>query len=491
MDVSRGVAIRSFLWKLLERISVQVVQFAITIVLARLLLPKEYGIIALIMVFVNICQVIVDGGFNTALIQKKDADDIDFSTIFYFSILMALAVYAVLYFVSPFIADFYSQQNLIPVIRVLSLILILNSINSIQNAYVSRNLLFRKMFMCSFCSVLISGGAGILMAYHGYGVWALVTQMLVAQIIQTIIMWVVLGWRPKRVFSFERLKGLLNYGWMIFTTNIIVTVFVNIRKLIVGKFYTPDSLAYFERGDQFPNLIMANIHSSIQSVMFPIFSIEQDNRQRIKSMLRRATKTSCFLIYPLMMLLIVSAKPLVLFLLTDKWLPVVPFMQIFCVANFFRPITIPNLEAIKALGYSDIFLKLEIIKKIVDVTFLITAVFYGIYAIAWSIVLFNFVCIFINLYPNKRLLDYGISEQIKDALPTLLLTLMMGVIVYWIQFLQIHLFLILILQFTLGALVYILLCFITKEESYIYLVELIVSKLKYRNNENRNCNNMV
>lgn len=480
MDVTRGEAIRSFLWKFLERCSVQVMQFVITIILARLLLPSEYGIVALIMVFINISNVIVDGGLNTALIQKKNADNIDFSTIFYFGLLMSVIMYAVMFLAAPAIADFYNQPELVSVIRVVSIILVLYSVNAVQNAYVSRNLLFRKMFVCSLGSVLISGVVGIFMAYQGYGVWALVAQMLMAQLMLTFIMWIVLGWRPQLVFSKDRLVSLLDYGWKIFTTNIIVSVFVNIRKLIIGRFYTPASLAYFERGDQFSSLVMSNIQTSIQAVMFPVLAKAQEDRVRVKMMLRRATKMNCFVIYPLMMLLIVSAKPLILFLLTEKWLPVVEFMQIFCIANFFRPITIPNIEAIKALGYSGISLKLEIIKKIVDVAFLSVAVFFGVYAIAWSIVAFNFACVFINLYPNKRLLNYGIPEQIKDALPTLVLTLLMGMVVYWIQFVEMLLLLVVIIQFAAGAVVYLLLCYMIKEESFMYLYKLVVSRWKVR-----------
>lgn len=484
MEVTRSEALWSFLWKILERGSVQVIQFVITIILARLLMPSEYGIIALIMVFVSICSVIVDGGFNTALIQKKNADNIDFSTIFFWGLLMSFVMYGVMFIASPVIADFYDQPELIPVIRVLSLILILYSINAVQNAYVSRNLLFRKMFICSLGSVVTSGVVGIVMAYQGYGVWALVAQQLIGQLMSTIFLWIVLGWHPQMVFAINRLKPLLDFGWKIFASSIIISVFVNIRKLIIGKFYTPASLAYFERGDSFPSIIMTNIQSSVQAVLFPVFAKEQDDKVRVKQILRRSTKMNCFIIYPLMMLLIVSAKPLILFVLTEKWLPAVEFMQIFCIANFFRPITIPNYDAIMALGYSGITMKLEIIKKIVDVSFLVVAVFFGVYAIAWSIVLFNFVCVFINLYPNKRLLDYGIPEQIKDAIPTLLLTLVMGAIVYWIQFLQIPLLAVLILQFSFGTIIYFFLCSVTREESYVYLVELLANKLRYRKDIN-------
>ena len=478
MEVTSGKAINSVLWKFLERSSVQVTQFVITIILARILTPSEYGIIALIMVFINICQVIVDGGLNTALIQKKNADEVDFSTIFYFGLFMSFGLYVLLYVVAPLIASFYAQEELVPVVRVMSLILFPFAVNSVQSAYVSRNFLFKKMFLCNIVSVITSGIVGIICAYTGWGVWALVAQMLVAQISLTIIMLFVLRWRPLFFFSVDSFNSLFSYGWKIFSTNVLIAIFANLRKLIVGKFYTPESLAYFERGEHMPNLVITNIQSSIQSVMFPVFSKEQGNRTRIKQMLRRSTKMSCFIIYPLMMLLIVSAKPLVLLLLTEKWLPTVAFIQIFCIANFFRPITIPNLEAIKALGYSGITLKLEVIKKIVDISLLVSAMFFGVYAIAWSIVLFNFTCVFINLYPNKRLLDYGIAEQIKDAVPTLLLTLIMGMVVFWIQFLNLPLIVILFTQYVVGALFYVYLCFVVREESFVYLKNMILNRFK-------------
>lgn len=475
-EISKGVVIRSLIWKYLERSSVQLIHFCITIVLARLLMPSEYGIIALIMVFVNIFQVIVDGGFNTALIQKKNADNVDFSTIFFFGLMMSALMYGILFFAAPLIASFYSQIELVPIIRVIGVVLFLHAIVAIQNSYVSRNMLFRKLFVCSLVSVLISGVVGIAMAYWGYGVWALVAQTIIAQLSLAIIMWFRLKWRPEMIFSYNRLKGMLDYGWKIFTTNIIVALFVNIRKLIIGRFYTPASLAYFERGEQFPNLIMTNINSSIQAVMFPTFAKVQKDRVKVKQILRRATKMSCFIIYPLMVLLIVMAKPLILLLLTEKWLPAVAFMQIFCIANLFRPITLANLEAIKALGYSNISLKLEVIKKVVDVSILIISVFFGVYAIAWGIVLFNFICVFINLAPNKKLLNYGIHEQIIDAAPTLLTSLVMGVSVYWIQLLTLPNIVILILQTVLGFIVYIGISGIIKEESFMYILQNLKEK---------------
>ena len=478
VEIGRGIIIRSLFWKFFERTSVQLIQFVITILLARILKPAEYGIIALIMVFISISQVVVDGGFNTALIQKKNADHIDFSTIFFFGLVMSLIMYIILFFSAPAIASYYSMPELVPVIRVVGVVLFLHAVNAVQNSIISKDMLFRILFIGSFCSILLSGTVSIIMAYNGFGVWALVTQILLSQLTLTIVLWFILKWRPLFTFSYTHFKSLFDYGWKIFVTNVIVAIFVNIRKLIIGKMYAPASLAYFERGGHFPDLILSNINSTIKAVLFPAFSKEQNDHDRVKQMLRRSTQMSCFFIYPTMMLLIVSAKPLVLFLLTEKWLPIVDFLQIICIANFFRPISIPNLEAIKAMGYSGISLKLEVIKKILDVIILVVSVFFGIYAIAWGIVLFNFLCVFINLYPNKHLLDYGIWEQIVDALPTFVITIVMGAIVYWIQFIHTNLILVLSMQFVIGALLYVGICYLVHEESFRYLVQMVVDRKK-------------
>ena len=471
MSYTRGTIVKSFFWKLFERVSAQLIQFIVTIVLARLLLPSEYGTIALIAIFIQLCDVIIDGGLNTALIQKKEVDNTDYSTIFYFSLLLSVALYGLLYLFSPLIAHFYEQPELIPVIRILSLSLPFYAINSIQRAYVSKNMLFQRLFYSSLGAIFLSGGLGIFLAFRGFGVWSLVVQNISNQAFTTIIMWFTIQWRPVWAFSLERFKRLFGYGWKILGANFITTLFVNIRKLVIGKYFTPASLAYYEKGEQLPNLVMNNIFTSVQTILLPTFSEAQEDRPRVKSMMRRSTKLSCFFIYPLMVWMIVAAKPLVLFLLTDKWLPAVSFVQILCIANFFRPITISNWEAIKALGYSEITLRLEIIKKVIDVCILIISVLLGVYAIAWGCVLFNLICVFINLAPNKKLLNYGVKEQIKDAVPTLLIALLMGLIVYWLNYLQISNLSIIILQFMFGMGIYLGICRLIKEESFMYLIQ--------------------
>lgn len=473
MSISRNTFLKSFFWKFFEKSSAQIAQFVIGIILARLLMPEDYGAISMLTVFIVISQVIINGGFNTALVQKKGADNTDFSTVFYFSMGIALVIYVILYICAPFIADFYAMPELISPLRVLSLVLFFNTINSIQRAYVSKKMLFKKLFYCSLLATILSGSIGIYLAYNGFGIWALVAQALSHAMFTTAIMWFSVKWRPIWAFSKQSFRQLFEFGWKILTTNLITQLFMNIRRLIIGKYYSPADLAYYDRGDHMPSLVTSTFFESFQTVLFPVLSDDQNEKDVVKSRMRRSTKFNCFIIYPLMVGLIVTAKPLIVLLLTEKWIGVVPFMQILCIANFFRPITISNAEAIKALGYSDITLKLEIIKKIIDMTILIISATIGVMAIAWGCVLYNFICLFINLYPNIKLLNYSIVEQIKDATPTLLISLLMGAIVYFVQLLPIPNIAILTLQVLLGGLLYAFFCKIFKEESFMYTLSMI------------------
>lgn len=477
---SRTRIIKSFLWKLMERCSVQIISFVVTIILARLLTPEEYGIVALITIFIALADVIADGGFNSALIQKKDANNDDFSTVLIFSMCIATLLYGVLYVSAPFIADFYAQPELSKVVRILGLSVFLYSFNSIQRAFVSKYMLFNKLFYCSFGSVVLSGIIGIYMAYVGYGVWALVAQTITNQLFTIIIMWFTVNWRPTLVFSREKFYALFSFGWKIFCTNFIITLFIKVRALVIGKMFTPSTLAYYDKGNQFPSLISDNVCGSIQAVLFPAFSEIQDDRMRVKTMMRRAINTSCLFMYPLMIGLIVTAKPLVIVLLTDKWLDVVPFMQILCLSNIFRPITIPNGQAITALGYSNITLQLEVIRKVVDVIILCVSCYFGALAIAWGVVVFNFLCLFINLIPNSKLLNYKVHEQIVDVLPTFCIAAVMGISVYWFNLFEWHPFVKIVAIFFSGIVVYATLCYIFRIESFAYLINNIKSYKQHK-----------
>jgi len=458
----------------------QVIQFVIQIVLARLLAPEQFGIIAMVMVFIKLAQVFAQSGFNTALIQKKEVDEIDFSSVFYLSLLVACLLYLILFFTAPFIANFYNSEQLILVLRVLSIILPFGAYNSIQNAIISRRMEFKKLFFSSIGAILVSGTVGIIIAYAGLGVWALVVQQLTNQFMITLILWFTVKWRPKFKFSLERVKSLFSYGWKLLISSLIDTLYMNLQSLIIGKIYNPATLAFYNRGEQFPQIIVTNINGSIQSVMLPALSSEQDNKRRVKDLVRRSIVTSSFILFPIMIGLIVIAESLVKIILTEKWLPCMPFLQIACLSYALYPIHTANLQAINALGRSDIFLKLEIIKKMVGLSILGISIPFGIYAMAIAMLITSIVCTFINAYPNFKLLNYSYKEQIKDIIPSFLLSLLMGG-VFFIKYMGLSDWITLLLQVSTGALIYFSMAFILKLECFNYLLYTIKDLLKIKN----------
>lgn len=466
------------LWKFLERGGAQGIQFIVQLILARLLLPKDYGLIALIAIFISLANVFVQGGFNTALIQKKNVTDTDLSSVFYLNLFVASILNIVLYFTAPLIANFYEVQQLIPVLRIMSLTLFFGAINSIQNAVVSRRMHFKKLFFSSLGSIGISGLTGITMAYMGFGVWALVVQQLVYNVMTTIILWFTVQWRPKLVFSLEGVRGLFSFGWKLLASSLIGTLYMNLESLIIGKIYNAGMLGFYNRGKQFPSLIVTNIDGAIQSVMLPTYSAQQDNKNRIKKMVRRSIVTSSFIIFPIMVGLAVVAKPFIELVLTDKWLPAVPFLQLYCATYALYPIHTANLQAINALGRSDIYLKLEIIKKLVGLIILGVSFFYGVYAIALGTVVSGIISTIINAYPNKRLLNYSYKEQWKDIIPSLILSLVMGSVIYLIHFMNFNVWITLFSQLIVGVVVYVGMAYLFKLECFRYLLDTMKGMLK-------------
>lgn len=468
----RNKVISSLFWKFSERVGAQVVNFIVSIVLARVLQPKDYGLIALITIFITISNVFVQSGFGSALIQKKDADELDFSSVFYFSIFMSCILYIIMFITAPFIADFYSEPQLTAVIRVLSLLLIIAGVNSVQHAYVSKTMQFKRFFFSTLFGTLASAVVGIYLAYKGYGVWALVVQQLFNSIVDTLILWFTVRWRPMLKFSLERLKKLFSFGWKLLISNLLDTVYNQLNSLIIGRKYSSETLAYFNRGKQFPELVINNINGSIQSVLLPALAENQDHQKRVKEMVRRSIVTSSFLIFPIMIGLAATGQTVVTLLLTEKWLPCVPFLQINCLIFALYPIHTANLQAINAMGRSDIFLKLEIIKKVFGLSVLAITVFCfdDVMAIAIGTCIVSVTASFINAYPNKRILDYGYIEQIKDVMPSLVLSLVMGACVLLVGYLKIYVILQLIVQVLVGIFIYLLGAWILKFECLNYLI---------------------
>lgn len=475
----KNKVISGLFWKLMERGGVQGIQFIVQIVLARVLLPSDYGLISLLTIFISVSNVFIQTGFGTSLIQKKEIDEVDYSSVFYLNLLASVVVYIVLFFAAPYISNFYNEPQLTSVLRVLSIILFFGAINSVQNAVVSRTMQFKRFFYSSLGGIIISGIIGIGMAYAGFGVWALVSQQLSNQLIITIILWFTLKWRPKLLFSFERVKELFSFGWKLLCSSLIDTLYNNIYGLIIGKIYTSEILGYYNRADQFPQVIISNINGAIQSVMLPAMSESQEDRGRVKDMVRRSIVTSSFIIFPMMIGLAVCAKTLVLVLLTEKWLPCVPFLQILCLSYSLWPIHTANLQAINALGRSDIYLKLEIIKKCVGIVALSISIPFGIFVMVASKPFLAVISSIINASPNKKLLNYSAKEQWKDILPSLSLSIIMAIVIYPISLLPINTIFKLVLQVLSGIVIYLGLAYIFKLECFKYILN-TVSELRKR-----------
>lgn len=463
----------NFFWRFSERCGAQLVTFIVSIVLARILAPEDYGQVALITVFTTIMQVFVDSGLGTALIQKKDADDLDFSSVFYFNFAVCLVLYAIMFMVAPLIAGFYRDSTLAPIVRVISLTIVISGVKGIQQSYVSRNMLFKRFFYATLGGTVFSAFLGIGLAYAGFGVWAIVAQQLSNTTIDTLILWLTVKWRPKKMFSWERLKELLSFGWKMLASSLLDTVYNNIRSLIIGKMYSSSDLAYYDQGKKFPNVIVMNINSSIDSVLLPTMANEQDDHNRVKSMTRRSIKTSTYIMAPLMMGLAFCAEPIVRLVLTDKWLPCVPFLRIFCITYMFYPIHTANLNAIKAMGRSDLFLKLEIAKKIVGMALLLSTMWFGVMAMAYSLLVSSVTSQIINSWPNRKLLNYRYLDQLKDILPGIALAIFMGCCVNLVALLHLSNTVTLLIQIPMGAAIYIGASAALHLESYEYLIDLI------------------
>ncbi len=470
----------NLIWRFFERCGAQGITFIVSIILARLLDPTVYGTIALVTVFTTLMQVFVDSGLGNALIQKKDADDLDFSTVFYFNISVCTLLYIAMFFAATPIAVFYDNMELVPIIRVLSFTLVISGVRNVQQAYVSRNLIFKKFFFSTIGGTVGAAVVGIAMAYAGCGVWALVAQQLFNTFSGTVILWITVKWRPRLAFSFERLKTLFSYGWKLLVSALIDTLYIDARQLIIGKVYTPEELAFYNKADQFPKLIVTNINSSIDSVLLPTLSQEQDNRDRIKAMTRRAIRTSTYIMSPLMIGLTVCARPVILLLLTEKWLSCVFFMQIFCITYMFYPIHTANLNAIKAMGRSDMFLKLELIKKGIGVALMLSTIFISVEAMAYSLLLGALSASVVNAFPNKKFLNYSWAEQMKDILPNIALSVIMAIPVFFMQYLPLPTIVVLILQVLTGAVIYIGASAIFKFEVFYYLLGIIKNFVRKR-----------
>ncbi|MDO4266849.1 MAG: lipopolysaccharide biosynthesis protein [Eubacteriales bacterium] len=469
---------KGLFWKLLENGGAQGVQFVITILLARLLTPSEYGVVGIIMIFIVIANVFVQSGFSTALVQKRQADAVDFSSVCYFELAAAGVMYVVLYAAAPAIASFYRLPVLNPIVRVLGTVLFPGAVISVQTAYVSRKMEFKGLFISTLAASVFSGAVSIAMAYGGLGVWAMAGQQICYYVSLMTVLFFAVSWRPAACFSLSRVREMFAFGWKLLCASLLDTVFNNLYGLLIGKIYNEELLGSYTRGEQFPKLIATNLGAAIQAVLLPAFAANQENRDLVRDMVRRAIRLSSFVVLPMLMGLFAVADTLVLALLGEQWMVCVPFLRIMCVSYCFWPIHITNLQAINAVGRSDIFLKLEMIKKALSLLALVIGMQFNVFVMVCIKAFQDFLCTFVNAAPNRRLLGYRILHQWMDVMPPAFLSAVMcGVVMAFGAWLpSMSVWLKLALQILCGAAVYVGLAWACRLESFCYLKNLAAER---------------
>ncbi|HIT06603.1 MAG TPA: lipopolysaccharide biosynthesis protein [Candidatus Scybalocola faecipullorum] len=473
MGINSKKVAMNLIWRFLERTGAQGVTFVVSIILARLLDPSTYGTVAIVTVIISLLQVFIDSGLGNALIQKKDSDYIDFSTVFYFNVAACSLMYIVLFISAPYIAMFYSMPDLTPVIRVLGITLIISGVKNIQQAYVSKKMMFKKFFFATLGGTIGSAFIGIVMAYQGFGVWALVAQNLFNNLVDTIILWLTVKWRPILKFSYSRLKKLFGFGSRLLVTDLLENLYNDISQLIIGKQYTSAQLAFYNKGKQFPYYVVTNINSSLKSVLFPVFSEAQDDLVYLKSITRKSIQLSNYLISPMIIGLAACAETFISCLLTDTWLPCVIYLRLFCICYLFQPIQTTNKNAIKALGKGEILLKIQLIVRCVGIALIILAIKWGIIAITLAVIFTNLFEQVLLATENKKLLQYGYVDQFVDMFPAIAMSLIMGTVVYWMQNIPAHSAIVLLLQVIVGFLIYLIESIFTKNNTFIYILSFL------------------
>lgn len=425
-------AVNGMMWNAIERFSTQGIQFVLTIVIARILSPADYGLVAMLSIFMAISQTLVDSGFGNALIQKQDRTETDYSTAFYFNIVISAFIYFLLYMSAPWIAKFYDQPELVKVARVYGLFLIINSFSAIQMTRFTISLDFKKMAVASLLSVLVGGSLGIWLAYNGYGVWALVFQALSGSLVWGTGLWILARWMPKWCFSWNSFRTLFSFGSKLLVSNLIHTLYSNMYSLVVGKFFLASVLGYFNRSYTIGQFPVQNFGNIIQKVLYPIQCRYQDEDEKFNQIFISYLRISGFVLFPLMIGLAVLAAPIISLLLTDKWLPMTSLLQIICLAMMWFPMMQANVSVLDAKGRSDYHLQSEIIKKIIAVIILFSTLPFGIKGVCVGMVLYSFTDMTVIIAYSRKLTKIGYIRQLKIFIPSLLLALCMGGLVWFI-----------------------------------------------------------
>ncbi len=479
-DSLRHKTIHGVGWSFIDNISNSGITFLVGLVLARLLTPEEYGIMAMITIFIAISNSIIDSGFSNALIRKTRIERVDYNTVFYFNLTVSILIYVLLHLAAPAISVFFKEPVLLAVIRIIGWVLIINALAIIPRTQFVRNVDFKTQTKVSLISSISSGVIGIGMALGGMGVWSLVGQQLSRQFLNTLFLWVYSKWHPVWEFSTESFKELFGFGSKLLLSGLLNTIYKNIYYIVIGRFYTSAQLGQYTRAEQFNMIFSSNLTSVVQRVSYPVLSSIQEEPERLREAYRKVIKITMLITFACMLGLAAVAKPLILILIGEKWLPAVYFLQIICFSGMLYPLHAINLNILQVKGRSDLFLKLEIIKKIIAVGPIVVGIIYGIECMLWGGVLISFIAYFLNSYYSANLINYPTSEQIKDILPTFLTSFVVAVFMWSVSFWNISVYALLPIQILVGISLALFIYERLYLDEYLEVKQLVLSALKRR-----------
>jgi teichuronic acid exporter len=476
----KSITTKGMIWNAVEKLSVQAGQLVIGVILARILMPEDFGLIGMLTIFIAISQTFIDSGMGSGLIQKKNRTDLDFSTVFVFNFVVSTFFYILLFFSAPLIANFYDMPQLIVLTRVLSINIIINSLAIVQRSRLTINIDFKTIAKVNFISVFSSGAIGILYAYKGYGVWALVIQNLTQTMISVVMFWFMSKWKPSILFSKQSFRNLFGFGSKLLISGLYAQAMNNIYNIVIGKAFTAAELGFYTRAKSFAELTAGTVTSVLQQVTFPILATLQDDKKRMISVFRSIIRMTTFFIFPAMTLLAILADPFIRLLLTEKWLPVVPLLQLMCFARIFYPVSSINMNILNAIGRSDLFLKVDLIKFPFTIIALIVTLPLGIKAMVIGHVITSFIAFIINTYMPGKLFGYGLFAQLWDMIPVLIVTTITGITVILVNSYLDILINKLIFGFLIGFVVYFGSSYIFKIKEFKE-VQLLIRNITTRN----------
>lgn len=474
----KNQALSGMIWTYGQQFGGQLLTFVVSIILARVLVPQEFGLVGMLTVFIGMGTVLFEGGLTSSLIRSKELNTEDYSTVFFFNLVCSIVVYFVLYLLAPYIARFYNQNQLTILTRVYGLTFIISAFGTVQNTILTRELKFKKQALITLPALIISSLLGITSAYLGYGVWSLVVVAMVNALLTSFLLWITSDWYPALIFSKRKFHEHFHYGYKLTLSGVLDIFFTNIYQIVIGRIYAPAQVGYYARAHSLMMMPVGNISGALNRVIFPVFSKIQDDIYQLKSAYRRVMLLVVFIITPVIVLMAILAEPLVVFLFTDKWLEMVPIFQVICLSGVLYPIHLYNLIILQVKGRSDLFLKLEIVKKIIIVIVLPISIYFGFYALLWGQLISSILALFINTHYAGKILNYSTWMQLKDLAPIFIFAAFLAVVVYFSDQLlsgQSHL-LRLIAGSILGGGLYLLLAWLFKFDSLKDIKNLILKK---------------